>query len=48
MMQAGTWAAIVILGPGSAAVFVWFVLDLRAMLRGAGRRDERPDAEPRE
>lgn len=47
MMQLGTWAAVAILGPGSAAVFVWFVIDLRAMLRGTRRGAEESHTRPR-
>lgn len=33
MMEAGTWIAVAVLGPGAIAIFVWFLYDLRAMLR---------------
>lgn len=32
MIELGTWLAVAILGPGSAVVFVWFLVDLRKML----------------
>jgi hypothetical protein len=32
ILEAGTWAAIVILGPGAVAIFVWFAWDLWKML----------------
>lgn len=38
MMVAGTWVAIGVLGPGALAIFVWFVFDLRSMLRDKPRR----------
>jgi hypothetical protein len=31
-VNALTWLAIALLGPGVLAVFVWFLLDLRALL----------------
>ncbi len=37
-MQWGTWLSVLILGPGSAAVFVWFLLDMRKLLRERGNR----------
>lgn len=33
MMAIVTWLAVLMLGPGSAAIFVWFLLSLRRMLR---------------
>jgi hypothetical protein len=33
MMEVGTWFAVGMLGPGAVAIFVWFLFDLRAMLR---------------
>jgi len=33
-MTAATWIAIAVLGPGSLAVFVWFLLDVRQLLNG--------------
>jgi hypothetical protein len=38
MMAAGTWIAIVVLGPGALAIFVWFLADLREMLRDKPKR----------
>jgi len=43
-MTAATWLAILILGPGSIAVFVLFLRDARKVLRDPGdppRHDER-------
>lgn len=28
-----TWAAIVVLGPGAIALFIWFLRDLKELLR---------------
>lgn len=38
-MNAITWAAILVLGPGALLVFAWFLRDLRGLLGGA---DEDP------
>ena len=37
-MTAVTWVAILILGPGSVAVFVLFLRDARKVLRNPGDR----------
>jgi hypothetical protein len=29
MMEAATWLSVIILGPGSIVVFVWFLLDVK-------------------
>jgi hypothetical protein len=34
MMQIATWLSVIILGPGAVAIFIWFLLDLRRILRG--------------
>lgn len=36
MMETATWLSVLILGPGSLAIFVWFLLDLKRIMR----RDE--------
>jgi hypothetical protein len=36
MMKIATWLSVIILGPGAAAIFIWFLLDLKRILR----RDE--------
>jgi hypothetical protein len=36
MMEMVTWASVLVLGPGSIAIFVWFLCDLRKIFR----RDE--------
>jgi hypothetical protein len=37
MMQVVTWLSVLVLGPGSVAIFVWFLFSLR------GAFDERSD-----
>lgn len=32
MMETATWLSVVILGPGSLAVFIWFLADLHRIL----------------
>ncbi len=32
MMNFATWAAVLILGPGATAVFIWFLVDLKRIL----------------
>jgi len=34
MMQAATWISVAILGPGSVAIFVWFLFDAKKIFRG--------------
>jgi hypothetical protein len=33
MIELTTWLCVVALGPGAVAIFVWFLLDLRRILR---------------
>jgi hypothetical protein len=33
MIELGTWVSVIVLGPGSLLVFIWFAADLRSMLR---------------
>ena len=33
MMQVVTWLSVIVLGPGAVAIFVWFLLDLKRILR---------------
>ena len=33
MMKIATWLSVIVLGPGSVAIFVWFLLDLKRILR---------------
>jgi hypothetical protein len=40
ILQIATWASVVILGPGSIAVFIWFLADLKRIF---GRQsDQKP------
>jgi len=32
-MSTLTWLSVLLLGPGAIAVFVWFLVDLRRLLR---------------
>lgn len=32
MMEVVTWLAVAVLGPGSVAIFVWFLCSLRKVL----------------
>jgi hypothetical protein len=32
-MEFVTWITVAVLGPGAVAIFVWFLLDLRRLLR---------------
>lgn len=36
VMKIATWLSVVVLGPGAVALFIWFLLDLKRILR----RDE--------
>lgn len=33
MMEVVTWLSVIVLGPGALAIFVWFLLDVRKMLK---------------
>jgi len=33
MMQIATWLSVIILGPGAVAIFIWFLFDLKRILR---------------
>jgi hypothetical protein len=33
MMQIVTWLSVLVLGPGSVAIFVWFLFSLRSIFR---------------
>jgi hypothetical protein len=43
MMQVATWLSVIILGPGSVAIFVWFLADLKRVL---GRDDSSDPGTP--
>ena len=32
MMEIATWLSVIVLGPGSVAIFIWFLLDLKHIL----------------
>jgi hypothetical protein len=38
--EIGTWLAVVVLGPGALAVFVFFLRDARTILQQLGKKDE--------
>ncbi|MCC6492554.1 MAG: hypothetical protein IT424_05990 [Pirellulales bacterium] len=45
MMELATWVAVLVLGPGSMAIFVWFLFSLRDALDGEDEQGrERRDA----
>ena len=33
MIQLATWLSVIVLGPGSMAIFVWFLRDLKRIVR---------------
>jgi hypothetical protein len=33
MMELATWLSVLVLGPGSVLIFVWFLVDLKRILR---------------
>jgi hypothetical protein len=33
ILQIATWLSVIILGPGAIAIFVWFLWDLKRILR---------------
>ncbi len=33
MIEFGTWLAILILGPGSLVIFIWFLVDLFRIMK---------------
>jgi hypothetical protein len=41
MMQIVTWLSVLVLGPGSVAIFVWFLFSLRGgVLKDRGENDK--------
>jgi hypothetical protein len=40
MMQIVTWLSVLVLGPGSVAIFVWFLFSLRGILRERKREED--------
>ena len=43
MIELATWLSVIVLGPGSVAIFAWFLFDLKRILRpkGTNRNAER-------
>jgi hypothetical protein len=39
MMQFVTWLSVLVLGPGSVAIFVWFLFSLRGVFNKQGDHD---------
>ncbi len=37
-MEFATWAAVAVLGPGALVIFIWFLIDLRRVVRPRSRR----------
>lgn len=44
-MTVMTWLAIVVLGPGAIALFIWFLRDARNLLRPSDEDGSTPPAE---
>ena len=44
-MKLATWLSVLILGPGSVAVFVWFLADVKRIF-GSARADSEQRANP--
>ena len=40
MMEVVTWLSVLILGPGSIGIFVWFLISMRGMLRDEENRQD--------
>jgi hypothetical protein len=34
MMKLATWLSVIVLGPGSVAIFVWFLMDVKRLFGG--------------
>ena len=43
MMELVTWLAVIILGPGSIAIFVWFLCDLKQILASRAEEEQAAD-----
>jgi hypothetical protein len=41
MMEIVTWLSVLVLGPGSIAIFIWFLFSLREILRERNRGRDR-------
>ena len=46
-MNAMTWLSIAILGPGAVGVFLWFLKDLKSLLKTLRRKEDGPQVESR-
>jgi hypothetical protein len=44
-MQLATWLSVLVLGPGSVAVFVWFLFDVKRIF-GSERTDRAQRSKP--
>jgi hypothetical protein len=45
-MKLATWLSVFVLGPGSIAVFVWFLWDVKRIFGGVRSREEaKPQAD---
>jgi hypothetical protein len=40
MIEFVTWLSVAVLGPGSVAVFIWFLLSLRGIAREQNRGED--------
>lgn len=40
MLELVTWLSVLVLGPGSIAIFAWFVVSLRGVIREGRRRKD--------
>jgi hypothetical protein len=43
-MELATWLSVIGLGPGSIAIFVWFLLDVKRIFRKDASESEAADA----
>lgn len=44
-MELATWLSILVLGPGSIAIFVWFLLDVKRIFHDDVRPKDGPSDE---
>lgn len=45
-MELATWLSILVLGPGSIAIFVWFLLDVKRIFHHDARAKSTSSDEP--
>ena len=43
-MNSATWISVIVLGPGSVAIFVWFLLDVKRIFGKPDGTDARREA----